>query len=451
MESVSQLAKLGLFDARVPRYTSYPTAPHFGPAVTDRLFGDWISAIPSGTAVSLYLHVPFCRHLCWFCACRTQGTSTDAPVRAYAAALKSEIALLQTRLAPGIRLSRLHWGGGTPTLLPPDLIRELVAAIHDALPPTDETEFSVEMDPTEIDAARLDALFQAGLGRVSIGIQDFAPEIQQAIGRQQGFDLTRRLVDDLRERGLKFLDTEILVGLPHQTGPRLADSVQKLLSLAPDRVAVHPYAHVPAISRRQLMIATESIPRPEERLALFRTAQDLLLWDGFRPVGIDHFVHPGDGLARAQQAGRLRRSFQGYTDDRTEVLIGLGASAISRFPQGFAQNAPSTSDHLKAIRGGHFSTARGHVLTDDDRLRGRMIEQLMCDFRINRAQILARFALPPERLEAMFQAAAMAFPGMVAITGQGLEITEPGRPLTRMIARHFDAYAPEAGRQTAGA
>ncbi|MGP3697802.1 oxygen-independent coproporphyrinogen III oxidase [Rhodobacter sp. NSM] len=440
MESVSQLAKLGLFDARVARYTSYPTAPNFGAGVTEHLHAEWISSIPAGSSISLYLHIPFCRRLCWFCACRTQGTSSDAPVRAFVAVLKSEIALMQARLAPGVRLSRMYWGGGTPTLLPPDLIRELLLAIRDAVPSSPSTEFSVEIDPNEIDAARLDALFEGGMTRVSIGVQDFDPEIQKAIGREQSFELTRRLVDDLRRRGLQGLDADILYGLPHQTRQTVADSVQKLLSLSPDRLAVLGYAHVPALSRRQLMIPTDSIPRPEERLHLFETARDLILWDGYQPVGIDHFARAGDPLAHARACGRLRRSFQGYTDDRSDVLIGLGASAISRFPQGFSQNAPSTTDHIRAIRSGRFSTSRGHVLSDEDRLRGRMIEQLLCDFRISRAQILARFCIRPERLEALFLQCATSFPGVVQITGHGLEITDAGRPLARMIARSFDAY-----------
>ncbi|MCE6950527.1 oxygen-independent coproporphyrinogen III oxidase [Cereibacter sphaeroides] len=440
MQSVSQLAKFGLFDARVPRYTSYPTVPHFGSGVTDRLHGEWISAIPAGSSISLYLHVPFCRRLCWFCASRTQGTSSDAPVRAYAAALKSEIALLQARLAPGIRLSRLHWGGGTPTLLPPHLIVELVSAIRDAIPAAPDTEFSVEVDPNEIDAARLDALVECGMNRVSIGVQDFDPAIQKIIGREQGYDVTLRLVEMLRDRGVAGLTADILFGLPNQTQLGIASTVQKLLALAPDRVALYGYAHVPWMSRRQLMISSDTLPRPEERLELFQTARELFLWDGYTEVGIDHFARPGDALARLPAEGRLRRSFNGYTDDPAEVLVGLGASAISRFPQGFTQNAASTSDHMRAIRAGHFSTTRGHILSDEDRLRGRMIEQLMCEFRISRARILARFGIAPERLEAMFRAVALDFPEVVEITGHGLEIAPSGRALTRMIARRFDAY-----------
>lgn len=191
----SQLTRLGLFDARVPRYTSYPTAPHFAGGVGPDLFAEWIGAIPAGASISLYLHVPFCRRLCWFCACRTQGTSSDEPVRAYARVLKAEIALLKRRLAPGVRLARLHWGGGTPTLMPADMMRDLADTIFDAVPLAEGGEFSVEIDPNEIDAARLDALAAAGMNRASIGVQDFDPEIQKTIGREQSYELTREVAE----------------------------------------------------------------------------------------------------------------------------------------------------------------------------------------------------------------------------------------------------------------
>lgn len=439
MQSQPDLARLGLFDARVPRYTSYPTAPHFGRAVDGRALCDWISAIPGGSSISLYLHVPFCRRLCFFCACRTQGTSSDAPVRAYVATLKSEIALLKARLAPGVTLSRLHWGGGTPTLIPADLMRELAAAILDAVPMGKGAEFSVEIDPNEIDDARLDALAAAGLTRASIGIQDFDPEIQRAIGREQSYELTRDVIEGLRRRGIRSLSADILYGLPSQTTGRIADSVQKLLSLSPDRVALYGYAHVPWMSRRQLMIATDTVPRAEERLHLFEVARDLFTWDGYRQIGIDHFARPGDGLAVAQAVGRLRRNFQGYTDDTAPVLIGLGASAISRFPQGYAQNAPGTADHMKAIRAGHFSTARGHVFLGEDRLRARIIEALMCDFRVNRDELML-LDTTPERVQALFDRALAAFPGLLEQDARGLAIPPRARLLTRMIARSFDAY-----------
>jgi oxygen-independent coproporphyrinogen-3 oxidase len=449
MTQESQLTRFGLFDARVPRYTSYPTAPHFAPGVDEARFIGWVQSIPAGSEISLYLHVPFCRRLCWFCACRTQGTTSDEPVRAYAATLRAEIALLRRHLAPGITLSRLHWGGGTPTLLSADLMRDLADTILAAVPLGPGAEFSVEIDPNEIDAPRLDALSAAGMNRASIGVQDFDPEIQKAIGREQGYDLTRRVADMIRDRGIRSLNADILYGLPHQSRARIADSVQKLLTLTPDRVALYGYAHVPWMSRRQQMIPSDAMPTPEERLDLFETARQLFTWDGYQEIGIDHFARPSDGLAIAARTGRLRRNFQGYTDDTAPVLIGLGASSISRFPQGYAQNASGTADHTKAIRAGHFSTHRGHVFTGEDLLRARIIEALMSDFRVSRAELLTRHATTPDRVDSLFRAAAEAFPGMVDVTPEGFAIPPGSRPLTRMIARAFDAYDQSRAQHSA--
>ena len=386
MDTYSQLARHGLFDSRVPRYTSYPTAPHFGAGIGHGTFSGWIDSIPAGSAISLYLHVPFCRRLCWFCACRTQGTKSTDPVIAYVQTLKQEIALLKRHLAPGVTLSRLHWGGGTPTMIPPDLIRELAETIFDMAPLSPNGEFSVEIDPNEVDAPRLDALAAAGMNRASIGVQDFDPEIQRTIGREQSYELTKSVADMIRDRGVHSLNADILYGLPHQTTLRIGQSVQKLLTLSPDRVALYGYAHVPWMSRRQQMIPSDAIPKPEERLRLFDVARRMFTRAGYAEIGIDHFARPDDGLAIAAATGHLRRNFQGYTDDTAPVLIGLGASSISRFPQGYAQNASGTSDHTKAIRAGQFSTHRGHVFGGEDLLRARLIEALMCDFRVSRAE-----------------------------------------------------------------
>ena len=443
-----QLARLGLFDARVPRYTSYPTAPHFGSDIGPSDFAQWIEAIPEGSAVSLYIHVPFCRRLCWFCACRTQGTTSDEPVTAYVETLKAEIALLRAHLPRGVRLSRLHWGGGTPTLLSADLMRGLADAIFDVVPMAGDGEFSVEIDPNEIDDARLDALAAAGMNRASIGVQDFDPLIQKAIGREQSYQLTRDVAERIRARGVASLNADILYGLPFQTGPRISDSVQKLLTLSPDRVALYGYAHVPWMSRRQQMIPSDAMPTPEERLSLFETARQLFLWDGYAEVGIDHFAKPEDGMAKALKSGMLRRNFQGYTDDTAPVLIGLGASSISRFPQGFAQNASGTATHTKAIRDGQFSTHRGHAFVGEDTLRARIIEALMCDFAVSRAELLREFPVTPARVDALFQRAAGEFGNMVRVTAEGFFIPERARPLTRMIARAFDAYDSEKAKHS---
>ncbi len=445
-----QLAKLGLFDAKVPRYTSYPTAPHFSNAVGEDNYTSWIKAIAPGSDISLYLHVPFCRRLCWFCACRTQGTQSDAPVAAYLETLKAELTLLKRILPEGVRLSRLHWGGGTPTLMSAAMMSDLAGAVFDVAPMAPQGEFSVEIDPNEIDDARLDALAAAGMNRASIGVQDFDEAIQQTIGRIQGYDITRDAVLAIRARGVTSLNADILFGLPHQSRARITESVQKLLSLNPDRVALYGYAHVPWMAKRQQMIPSDALPTPEERLELFETARKLFLWDGYAEIGIDHFATQTDGLTVAQKAGKLRRNFQGYTDDPADVLIGVGASSISRFPQGYAQNAPATGAHTGAIRDGRFSVSKGHVFTPDDKLRGRMVEALMCDFKVDSHELQDRFNVSEADIRSLFDKVMADFPGMLTLESGVLGIPVAARPLTRMIARSFDAYdMSKAGHSSA--
>ncbi len=444
MEPISQLRRLGLFDAKVPRYTSYPPATKFSNDVSGPVYLDWLREIPSGSRISLYLHVPFCRRLCWFCACRTQGTRSDEPVVAYLDSLKQEIETLGRVLPQGVSVARLHWGGGTPTLLQPAQMTELAETLHQAVSFDADAEFSVEIDPNEIDEARIHALAQAGMNRASIGVQDFNPEIQQTIGRIQSYEVTRAAVDMLRAQGVHSLNADILFGLPHQSQARISDTVQMLLSLAPDRVALYGYAHVPWMAKRQAMIPTDALPTPEERLQLFDTARRLFLWDSYDEIGIDHFARPTDSMAIAAKSGHLRRNFQGYTDDTCDVLIGLGASAISRFPQGYAQNASSTAEYQRAVRAGELATGRGHAFKGQDRLRARMIEMLMCDFAISRAGIQAEFEINDADFDALCQPGLKDFPGMVDLSEDGFQISPVGRPLTRMIARAFDEYEMRA-------
>ena len=400
----------------------------------------FLSDVPAGSEISLYLHIPFCRRLCWFCACRTQGTATAAPVVAYVDTLRREIEQIRARLPGDITLSRLHWGGGTPTLLDAPVISDLAESVFDAFPLAPDAEFSVEIDPNEIDDQRLDALAGAGMTRASIGVQDFNPDIQKIIGREQGFDLTRDVVDGLRRRGIDSLNIDILYGLPSQTQANITDSVQRVLSLSPDRIALYGYAHVPWMARRQALIPTDLLPRPEERLALFETAARLFHWDGYLDIGIDHFAREDDGLAVALRNNGLRRNFQGYTDDRAEVLLGLGASSISKFPGGFAQNQPATSKWSAAIADGELATMRGIRMTPDDVLRGAAIEMLMCEFKIDIPRLAERADSGEKAARALVAPLAEAFPDALDMTSDKVVIRPAARPLTRLIAQKFDAW-----------
>ena len=448
MITFAQLTRLGLFDAKVPRYTSYPPAPHFSASADGAIAQDWLTKIAPGAEISLYLHVPFCRRLCWFCACRTQGTRSDDPVLAYVETLQREIELLADKLPAGVTLSRLHWGGGTPTLLPPAQIRALAASLFQLAPLARGGEFSVEIDPNEADAARLDALAEAGMNRASIGVQDFDPLIQKAIGREQSYELTQTVAAAIRARGVRSLNADILYGLPHQNPARIRASVEKLLSLDPDRVALYGYAHVPWMSRRQQLIPSDNLPTPQERLELFDSARQLFVAAGYAEIGIDHFARPEDGLAQAAASGRLRRNFQGYTDDQAEVLLGLGASSISRFPQGYAQNAPATADYTKAVRAERLPVQKLHGFAGEDRLRARIIESLMCDFAVSRQALVQQIGADPARIDALFAEVAARFEDVITLQDGHFSIPPAARPLTRIIARAFDAYAAPEGRHS---
>ncbi len=436
----TQLKQLGLFDARVPRYTSYPTAPHFAAEVSEGNVAQWLQAIPSGASVSVYVHVPFCRNLCWFCACRTQGTSNAAPVAAYIETVKAELKLAARHLAPDVTIEHLHFGGGTPTLMEPAMIADLTRAIFDMTPLAKDAQFSVEIDPNEIDDARLDALAAAGLNRASIGVQDFDPMIQEVIGRPQSFAITKAAVEGLRARGISSLNADILYGLPHQDLGRITDSVEKLISLGPDRVALFGYAHVPWMARRQKLIPTEALPSPEERLALFDRAHELFTKAGYRQIGIDHFALPGDGLDTAQRNGTIRRNFQGYTEDKSEVLIGFGASSISRYPQGYAQNEPATGKYTKRVQAGELPITKGHTFVGKDLIRARIIERLLCDFTVDFAAIAEQFSQPLHTITAMAGGLQAMLPETVDMDATTLTIRPEAHPLARIIARHFDSY-----------
>ncbi len=409
-----ELLRAALLRSRVPRYTSYPPANRFGPAVGPAETAAWLGSVPEGAAVSLYVHVPFCRRLCWFCACRTQGTRSEAPLHRYLDHLETEIGLVRKAIPAGIAVSTFHLGGGTPTLLSPDLLRRMHRMM--AVFPLDRAaEVSVEIDPCDFDAARLDALLDMGLTRGSLGVQDFDPVVQAAIGRKQSFAATAEAVRLLRAGGIDSVNMDLLYGLPHQTAGRLSATIDQVLDLAPDRIALYGYAHVPWMARRQGLIAEEHLPDAEARLGLEALARARLVSAGYLPVGIDHYALPGDFMARAAESGRLRRNFQGYTTDTAEVLIGLGASAISRFPQGYAQNAAATSDWQAALEDGHLATRRGYALEPETRVIGSIIERLMCDAQADVIRPCRAAGVDPQQILARTGKALDGLPGAAVL------------------------------------
>ncbi|SDE37197.1 oxygen-independent coproporphyrinogen III oxidase [Limimaricola pyoseonensis] len=436
--------KTRLLEARVPRYTSFPPANRFGPEVGPDQMAQWLGATPPGAPVSLYIHVPFCRRLCWFCACRTQGARSDEPIDRYLDHLAIEIGLVRDRLPRDVATTALHLGGGTPTLLSPDRMDRLAAMVEDAFPAHPGREVSVEIDPCECDGARLDKLMEIGLTRASIGVQDFDREVQSAIGRHQSAARTARIVEGLRERGVGGINFDLLYGLPHQTEAKLADTLRQVLEMRPDRIALYGYAHVPWMARRQRLISESTLPDATERLGLSALARDALLANGYVEIGIDHYALAGDSLAQAERSGRLHRNFQGYTTDATERLIGLGPSAISRFPQGYAQNQAATGAWQDRLAGATLATARGHVMSKTDRAIAFIIERIMCEGRVD----LRGGQDDPDMLERTLPLARRAieeFPGIARLDGPVLQAGS--REYWRLLASVFDTeYEDSAGR-----
>ena len=442
MKQIDRLAALGLFDSRVPRYTSYPTAPVFSPSVGLASQGRQLADLDPQVPVSVYIHIPFCERLCWFCACRTQGTQSLSPVESYIGTLEAELALLAKTLPQGLQMGRLHWGGGTPTILPPTLIHRLAHAVKRVFPQTPDWEFSVEIDPTLVDRDKFAALAAEGMNRASIGVQDFDPLVQEAIGRMQPYEATLACVEDLRAAGITSLNADLVYGLPHQTPARMADTLEKVLSLKPDRIALFGYAHVPWVAKRQQLINEASLPDDPARYALAVQSATAFAEAGFDAIGIDHFALPQDRLSQAARTGHLRRNFQGYTDDTYPALIGIGASSISRFPGGYIQNAAATPAYVKQIESGQLAGARGHEMTDEDLMRARAIEMIMCDFTLDRTALRQQFGELTAGLDADLDRVMARFGELVSLSVDRLEIPREARPLTRIIASLFDAHMP---------
>lgn len=424
-----------------PRYTSYPTAPHFHAGVDGDVYAQWLGKLKPDQALSLYVHIPWCDRLCWFCGCNTKQTLKYDPLKTYLSALDNEIETISGLIDPGCRVTALHLGGGSPTMLRPEDMVALNDMLRNRFHFDADAEISVEMDPNDLSVEKYDALAQIGMTRASIGVQDFDEAVQKAINREQTFEQTREVIEQVRSRGVMSVNCDVLYGLPHQTRQSLDRTIEQVLSLAPDRIALFGYAHVPWMKTHQRMIDEAALPDVTERFAQMNRASSLLTTSGYTAIGIDHFALPGDSLAIAAAAGTMRRNFQGYTSDTAQALIGLGASSIGQLPQGYVQNQPSTGEYQRQVNQGRLPVVRGFELSLDDRIRARIIELLMCDFAFSFAAIRHEFGGAAESMldEAEYLAGADT-DGMVEFIGGLFQVTAKGRPFVRSIAAAFDSY-----------
>lgn len=428
---------------RVPRYTSYPTAPHFTDAVGAQTYGEWLAAIPVAASLSLYLHIPFCRSICWYCGCHTKAVARYQPVASYLDALMTEIARVAALLPadPGPTVRHIHWGGGTPTILTPADFLAVSALLRRAFTLADEAEIAVEIDPRTLTPELAEALAQAGVNRASLGVQDFDACVQELIHRPQPYQVVADAVACLRAVGITALNFDLMYGLPGQTPASCAETASQALGLGPDRLAVFGYAHVPWMKRNQTRIDEATLPSAVERWQQFAEIGEVLAEGGFVPVGLDHFAAADDPLVQAHRSGRLTRNFQGYTTDTAAVLLGFGASAIGALPQGYVQNATPIGDYQDAIAAGRLATTRGRALAGDDRLRRAIIERLMCDLSVDVGAIAEAHGADPTSLDSALAAlAAYEADGLAVRSGRHVTVPDSARPLVRLVAAAFDQY-----------
>lgn len=426
---------LARYDVAGPRYTSYPAVPDWNGAPDAPGWEAHLGALGTeASPLALYVHLPFCASQCLYCGCNATVTTRAEIVERYLTRLRRELAMLARAMGDRPRVAEMHWGGGTPNFLSDAQL----ATLHDMLLGTFEldahTESSIEADPRLVTRSQLRMLRQLGFERVSFGVQDLDPVVQEAIGRVQPRDMVQSAVTTAREEGFGGINLDLIYGLPYQTPDRFAATVDDSLAMGPDRIACFGYAHVPWMRAHQRRIDASTLPGSWERFTLFRDAVHRFADAGYEWIGIDHFARPADPLAQAMRTGHLHRNFMGYTTQRSEQLLGVGVSAISSIHGWFVQNAPRLGEWQRHVDTGMLPVAGGHILSDDDRTRGAAIEHLMCHGRLPAA-------LFPVAESAMHtQYAPFVDDELVLFDAEGLHVTPRGRWFLRNLAFPLDPY-----------
>ncbi|MGV7214824.1 oxygen-independent coproporphyrinogen III oxidase [Bradyrhizobium sp. UFLA05-112] len=429
------------FDSRLPWYTIYPTVPQFSDAVGAEACETWLRCLPAAEPVSLYLHVPFCRSICWYCGFPTTMTDRDAPIQNYSAVLREEIRLVAELVPQGLVVSDIHFGGGSPTLIKPTEFLDLMEHLRLHFAFRRSASIAIEIDPRTFTAEMAEALETAGVNRASLGVQSFDPTVQKAINRVQTEAQTAAAVENLRQRGISRINFDLIYGLPRQTVQSCVRSATTAVAMRPDRLAVFSYAHIPAFRKNQRLINEAALPDSVARAEQAAAVADTLVAAGYRQIGLDHFALPEDDLALAQKAGCLRRNSLGYSADTCKTLIGFGASAIGRLGEGYVQNEVAAGSYSRHIRAGRLATSKGCHLTHEDRVRGAIIERLMCDLQVDVPALCAAYGSDPASfLDSAERLARLAEDGIVDIENGLIRVRREHRFLIRSVAAAFDAY-----------
>jgi oxygen-independent coproporphyrinogen-3 oxidase len=433
------------YDKPGPRYTSYPTAPHFNESFTHKDYLKEIKNTNQGRNLpdlSLYFHLPFCDTLCYFCGCNMIVTRNRARIKRYIDDVKREIDQITTYLSPDRKVSQLHWGGGTPTHLNPDEIIDLNSYIHDRFDFNPDVEAGCEIDPRELSKEHLEALRSGGFNRISMGVQDINESVQRAVNRIQPEALTRQVVHWVRELGFDSINLDLMYGLPFQSAKNFERTIDAIIDIDPDRIALFNFAYVPWMKKHQKAIRPEDLPAPEEKLEIFKMSTQKLTRTGYVFIGMDHFAKPDDELALALKEKKLYRNFQGYSTHAGADLYAMGITSISQFGRIYAQNIKKEKPYRAALDQGILPTAKGYYLGDDDLLRRHVIIKLMCDFELDFASIEDEFNIDFETYfgRGLSSLNEMMADNLLFIENRTLKITDMGRLLIRNIAMKFDGY-----------
>jgi len=431
------------FDVSGPRYTSYPTADRFQSNPGHQLLVDALQQRPaSDQPLSLYVHLPFCSTVCYYCGCNKVITKDHNKSSRYLDYLEREIDMQLASLSGSKSVAQLHWGGGTPTFLSDDEMRRLMTMLRSRFEFLPDGEYSIEIDPRSVDPRRAHLLAELGFNRMSLGIQDFDPQVQQAVNRRQSFEQTRDVLLAARDAGFKSVSVDLIYGLPRQTLEGFKATLDKAISLLPDRIALYSYAHLPQIFMPQRRIQEAELPKAEEKLSLMAMAIETLVNAGYVFIGMDHFARPDDELALAQQAGKLHRNFQGYSTHAELDLLAFGVSAIAKVGPVYAQNAKTLDEYYGDLDAGHLPVRRGYRMNDDDTLRRAVIQELMCHFKLDFAEVEQAWSIDFRSYfaDALEQLAPLTEAGLLTLTAQRITVEPKGRLLVRIIAMAFDHY-----------
>ncbi len=436
-------AKFVKYSKPGPRYTSYPTAPEFTESFTQKDLKNYFKNQDKNRNLSLYFHLPFCRSACYFCGCNTIFTSKEDKKIRYISYIKKELDILKNHLDTSRVVSQMHFGGGTPTFFSPSQLEELISKIKEVFPNfSDDAEISCEVDPRYFTKEHMDVLKAGGVNRLSFGVQDLNETVQKTIHRIQPFELTQNVIKIARDAGIKSINTDLIYGLPHQTKESFKNTLEKMLTLSPDRFAVFNYAHVPWLMKTMRKFDESTFPKPEVKLEMLKGTIDFFTSNGYKMVGMDHFAKPEDELFKAIEKGELHRNFQGYTTKGGADLIGIGVTSIGNGVNYYAQNYKDLEQWENAIDNGDLPVFKGYKLSDDDILRQYVIMELMSNFSLNIKKVENEFKINFKKYfnDAIDALKEFETANLISISDEKIEVSQTGTMLIRNICMPFDAY-----------